>query len=139
MIKVLFVCVHNSARSQIAETLLNDLGKGKFLAESAGLEPGVLNPFVIRALNEVGYDISDNKTKSVFDFFKQDKTYDYVITVCDGLNGEKCPVFPGNVTRLHWDFEDPKDFTGTDDEILVKTNFLIERMGEKILSFINSF
>ena len=92
-IKVLFVCVHNSARSQMAEAFLNDLGKGKFFAESAGFEPAPLNPLVVESMKEIGYDISNNKTKSVFDFFKQGKFYAYVITVCDESNSKRCPIF----------------------------------------------
>ena len=75
-VKVLFVCVHNSARSQMAETFLNSMGNGKFIAESAGLEPGVLNPVVVDAMREIGFDLSQNKTKSVFEFFKQGKKFE---------------------------------------------------------------
>ena len=81
MQKVLFVCIHNSARSQMAETFLNDLGEGRFVAESAGLEKGVLNPIVVEAMAELGYDISNNQTDSVFDFFKEGRNYDYVVKV----------------------------------------------------------
>jgi arsenate reductase len=106
-IKVLFVCIHNSARSQMAEAFLNVLGKGKFEVESAGLEPGVLNPTVVEVMKEIGIDISKNKTKSVFDFLKQGKKYDYVITVCDEASKEKCPIFPGGVKTIHLGFKDP--------------------------------
>lgn len=92
MLKVLFVCVHNSARSQMAETFLNDLGKEYFFAESAGLEKGELNPNVVEVMKEIGYDISNNQTKSVFDFFKSGKSYTYVIKVCDEMNGQRCPI-----------------------------------------------
>lgn len=81
MTKVLFLCVHNSARSQIAEAYLKKFGGDDFEAESAGLEPGKLNPFVIDVLKEDGIDISNNTTDDVFDFFKQGKIFSYVITV----------------------------------------------------------
>ena len=81
--KVLFVCIHNSARSQMAEAFLKQMAGDRLEVESAGLEPGKLNPIVVEAMKEVGIDISQNKTKSVFDFYKQGKKYDYVITVCD--------------------------------------------------------
>jgi arsenate reductase (thioredoxin) len=136
---VLFVCVHNSARSQIAEAFLNDLGKGKFIAESAGLEPGNLNPTVVESMKIIGYDISKNKTKGVFDLFKNGKHYDYVITVCDKEAAEKCPLFPGKTDRLHWSFNDPAGFTGTHDEILIKTDLVRDQIKEKIISFIKSF
>jgi arsenate reductase (thioredoxin) len=137
MIKVLFICVHNSARSQIAETYLNHFGKGKFIAESAGLEAGILNPVVIDSMKEDGFDISKNKTKSVFDFYKQGKLYEYVITVCDEANAEKCPIFPGLTKKLHWGFEDPSSFTGTYDEKLIKTNQIRDSIKQKILDFVS--
>ena len=83
MIKVLFVCIHNSARSQIAEAYLNKMAGDRFIAESAGIEPGTLNPLVVKSMLQEGLDISGNKTKSVFDFYKQGRIFDYVITVCD--------------------------------------------------------
>ncbi len=138
-IKVLFVCVHNSARSQMAEKFLNELGKDKFIAESAGLEPGVLNPFAVKAMAEIGYDISQNKTKSVFDFYKIEKTYDYVITVCDPQAAERCPIFPGKVQRLHWGFKDPSSFVGSDEEKLEFTRKIRDEIKEKIMAFIKTF
>src|SRR3990167_5775132 len=93
--RVLFVCVHNSARSQMAEAFLKQLAGDRLEAESAGLEPGKLNPVVVETMKEVGIDISQNKTKSVFNFYKQGKQYDYVITVCDESQSGQCPVFPG--------------------------------------------
>jgi len=111
-IKVLFVCIHNSARSQIAEALLKKIGGERFDVFSAGLEPGILNPLAVEIMHEMGVDISANQTKSVFDFFKRGDLFDYVITVCDGTSAEKCPVFPGITTRLHWGFEDPAALEG---------------------------
>jgi len=134
--KVLFVCVHNSARSQMAEAFLNNLAGERFIAESAGLEAGTLNPFSVEAMQKIGIDISMNDTKSVFDFLKQGKTYDYVITVCDKESAERCPYFPGEVKRLHWNFEDPSSFRGTNDEILEKTELVRAQIKEKIEQFI---
>ena len=87
-IKVLFVCVHNSARSQMAEAFLKKIGKDKFEVESAGLEPGTLNPIVVESMKEAGIDISGNKTQGVFDIFKAGKNFHYVITVCDETSAE---------------------------------------------------
>jgi arsenate reductase len=117
-IRVLFVCIHNSARSQMAEAYLKHSGDGRFEAESAGLEPGTLNPRVVQVLKEDGLDISRNKTRSVSDALKQGKRFDCVITVCDETSAEKCPVFPGAGQRLHWSFRDPSTLTGTEDEKL---------------------
>ena len=115
---VLFVCVHNSARSQIAEAWMNRLCSDRFEAQSAGLEPGKLNPLVVQVMKEVGIDISQNRTKSVFDFVKAGKLFAYVITVCDETSAERCPVFPGVTKRLHWSFPDPGSLTGTPEENL---------------------
>jgi len=111
--RVLFVCIHNSARSQMAEAFLNHLAQDRFLAESAGLEPGTLNPVVVQAMREIGVDISGNKTKRVADFLRQMKSFHYVITVCDEASAERCPTFSGNSRKLHWSFKDPAQFTGT--------------------------
>jgi arsenate reductase len=116
--KVLFVCVHNSARSQMAEAWLNHLCGDRFEAHSAGLEPGNLNPLTVQAMEEVGIDISQKKTQSVFDLVKSGKIYSYVITVCDEASAERCPVFPGITKRLHWSFPDPAAVTGTTKEKL---------------------
>ena len=118
MTKVLFLCVHNSARSQMAEAFLKKYAGDRFEVESAGLEPGNLNPFVVRAMSEVGIDISHNSTKSVFELFKAGRVFQYVVTVCSKEAAEKCPIFPGLSEKLHWPFSDPSTFTGSDEEIM---------------------
>ncbi len=120
-IKVLFVCVHNSARSQMSEAFLNHYYGDKFEAESAGLEPGTLNPVVVDAMKEAGIDISGNKTKSVFDYFKEGRMFKYVITVCDKTAAERCPIFPGVAEKIHWSFPDPSAIQGTYEEKLEGT------------------
>jgi len=130
--KVLFICVHNSARSQMAEAFLRQIAGDRFEVESAGLEPGKLNPVVIEVMKEVGIDISQNKTKSVFDFYKQGKRYDYVITVCDESQAAKCPVFPGAICQLHWGFDDPAGFKGSWEEKLEKTRQVRDKIKQKI-------
>lgn len=134
--KILFVCIHNSARSQMAEAFLNQYGNGQFTAESAGLEKGKLNPYVVKVMQEAGIDISQNETKEVFEFFRQGKTYQAVITVCDAASAESCPVFPGAVKRLAWSFTDPSTFTGTDEEILEQTRKVRDQIKEAVLAFI---
>ena len=137
--KVLFVCIHNSARSQMAEAFLNRLGGGRFEAESAGLEPGKLNPIVVEALKEIGIDISQNKTKSVFDLHKQGRIYQYVVTVCDESNSERCPLFPGLVhQRIHWSFSDPSGFTGSPAERLAQTRVVRDQIKGKIEEFVKT-
>lgn len=133
--RLLFVCIHNSARSQMAECFLNHSGTG-FIAESAGLEPGILNKMVVKVMAEAGYDISGNKTKSVGDILQKNRTYDYVITVCDPEAAEQCPIFPGKTIRLHWDFKDPSSLKGTYEEKLIETRKIRDQIKEKIEAFI---
>jgi arsenate reductase len=132
--RVLFICVHNSARSQIAEALLKHIAGGSFEVESAGLEPGKLNPLAIEVMKEIGIDISQNKTKSVFDFYKEGKRYDYVITVCDESQAQKCPVFPGTTAtrRIHWSFDDPASFQGSWKEKLEQTRQIRDKIKQQI-------
>jgi len=116
--RVLFVCVHNSARSQMAEAFLNDLAEDRFEAQSAGLEPGKLNQDVVAVMKEIGIDISRNETKSAFDLYKKGALFDYVITVCDEASAERCPIFPGFTKRVHWSFPDPSSVAGEQNERL---------------------
>jgi arsenate reductase len=119
-LKVLFVCTHNSARSQMAEALLRHLGAGRFDVESAGLEPQPVSPLAIEAMRQIGIDISAAKPKNVFDMFKAGRRFHYVIAVCNEA-AERCPIFPAVVDRLHWSFRDPGSLTGTDAERLAGT------------------
>ena len=136
--RVLFVCVHNSARSQMAEAFLKKYGGELFEVESAGIEPGNLNPIVVEAMREAGIDISKNQTKDVFGFLRQGKTFHFVVTVCDESNGERCPVFPGVSQRPHWNFDDPSAFTGSYEEKLAKTRAVRDSIRSKILEFLSA-
>ena len=135
-VKVLFVCVHNSARSQMAEAFLNHLGNGGFAAESAGLESGLLNQVVVDAMKLDGIDISENKIKTVDSIISSGKKFDYVITVCDESNAEKCPIVPGAGKRLHWSFDDPSALTGTYIEKLNQTLLIMQQIKSKIENWI---
>jgi arsenate reductase (thioredoxin) len=134
--RVLFVCIHNSARSQMAEAFLNKYGKGKYLAESAGLEPGKMNPNVVKVMQEVGIDLSQKGTQGVFDLFQKGTFYNAVITVCDGASTERCPIFPGMVKRVAWSFEDPSSLKGSQEEILDHTRKVRNQIEESIKDFI---
>jgi arsenate reductase len=134
--KVLFVCIHNSARSQIAEAFLNKYGNGVFESESAGIEPGNLNPVVIKVMQEIGIDLSNNSTKGVSDLIRQGRSFDAVVTVCDAASAERCPVFPGKVKRLAWSFEDPSSYKGSPEEIMNKTRIIRDEIEKAILKFI---
>lgn len=136
-IKVLFVCVHNSARSQMAEAFLKKIGKDKFQVESAGLEPGTLNPVVVESMKEAGIDISGNKTQGVFDIFKASKNFHYVITVCDETSAERCPIFPGIAQRIHWSFPDPSALNGSPEDKLTGTGKIRDSILKKIESWVS--
>lgn len=138
-IKVLFVCIHNSARSQMAEAFLKNLGGDKFEVESAGLEPGKLNPMVVESMKEIGIDISKNITKSVFDIHKQGRIFDYIVTVCDESKSEQCPIFPGAKKQMHWSFADPSSFKGTKEDILKQTRVVRDAIKKKIMKMVARF
>src|SRR4030042_1196711 len=115
-IKVLFICQHNSGRSQIAEAYLKKFYGDHFEIESAGFEQvEEVNPMVVRVMDEVGFDLSDKKPQSVFELFKQGKLYEHVITLCHDTES-KCPIFPGITKRWHWPFPDPAAVKGTETE-----------------------
>jgi arsenate reductase (thioredoxin) len=113
--RVLFLCTHNSARSQMAEGLLRHLSGDRFEAMSAGTEATHVRLLAIRAMEEVGIDISDQESKTPDQYLGE--LFDYVITVCDDAN-EACPFFPGAQSRLHWSFEDPSRAEGSEEERL---------------------
>jgi arsenate reductase len=137
--KVLFVCVHNSARSQMAEAFLKQIGGRYFDAESAGIEPAMLNPLVVESMGEIGIDISRNKAKDVFDFIKAAKRYHYVVTVCDEAHAERCPIFPGVAERLHWSFADPSALTGTRKEKLARIGAIRDAIGQRVRQFVSEY
>jgi arsenate reductase len=137
--KVLFICVHNSARSQMAAALLNEVCGEVFEAQSAGLELGTLNPLAVEALREIGIDISGNETQSVFDVFKSGQLFAYVITVCSESESKGCPIFAGVTKRLHWPFADPSQFTGTHEQRLAKTRELLEEIRGKTEDFCEEY
>ena len=134
--KVLFLCIHNSARSQMAEAYLKKIGGDKFEVESAGLEAGNLNSFAVEVMKEEGIDISKNQTNNVFDFFKQGKLYRYVITVCDKDASDRCPIFPGMSEKINWSFSDPSSFTGTEEEKLQKTRKVRDQIKQAVQDFV---
>ena len=128
MTKVLFLCIHNSARSQMAEAYLKKFGGENFFAESAGLEAGKLNPLAIEVMKEDGIDISQNTTNDVFDFFKEGRLYNYVVTVCDKEASDRCPIFPSAHKKINWSFMDPSSLTGTHEEKLAATREIRDKI-----------
>ena len=138
MERVLFVCVHNSARSQMAEAYLRKFGGKRFAAESAGLEPGTINPLVVEVMKEEGIDLSGSQTNSVDTFYKEGRSYDTVITVCSKEAAERCPVFPGSGKRLHWPFDDPSRASGTPEEQLSEVRRIRDEIRLQVRRFVES-
>jgi arsenate reductase len=134
-IPVLFTCIHNSARSQMAEAFLKKFGGESFDVYSAGLEPGEINPLAVEVMKEAGIDISSNRTRSVFDLYINDKLFQYVIAVCDEAALQRCPLFPGFAKRLSWSLEDPASFQGTYKERLEKTRRVRDLIEKKVKEF----
>ena len=120
----------------MAEAFLNKYGEGKYKAESAGLEPGKMNPNVVKVMQEVGIDLSKKSTQGVFDLFRKGALYNAVVTVCDQASAEQCPIFPGKVKRIAWSFEDPSAFKGTEEEILEQTREVRDEIEIVIQDFI---
>ncbi len=121
----------------MAEAFLNAFGGDKYHAESAGIEPGNLNPIVVESMKEIGFDLSKNRTKSVYDPSIGGKSYDIVVTVCDETSAERCPIFPGKGTRLHWGFEDPSALQGGHAEKLKGTRLIRDRILAKVKEWIS--
>ena len=134
--RVLFVCIHNSARSQMAEAFLQKYGSEFFEVESAGLEPAAINPIVVEVMKEVGADLSAKATKDVFDLFRKGRAFNVVVTVCDQASAERCPIFPGVIKRLAWSFPDPSSFKGSRDEMLEQTRRVRNEIEKTIKDFV---
>ena len=128
-IRVLFLCTGNSARSQMAEGLLRQLGGMDFEVFSAGTDPKGLNPLAVEAMREGGIDISGHESKSIDRYLGQ--TFDYVITVCDRAR-DNCPTFPGDNERIHWSFEDPAAATGTHEQQLAVFRRVRNEISERL-------
>lgn len=130
MIKVLFVCIHNSARSQMAEAFFNHYATNGS-AQSAGIEPGAINPYVVTAMQEKGLDLSQNRAKSVFNLYKEGNTYSHIIAVCDEAS-QRCPIFPGVHKRLAWSFPDPSQLQGSEEEIMHEIRIIRDSIEKKV-------
>jgi arsenate reductase len=146
--KVLFVCIHNSARSQMAEAFVRHFAADRLEAHSAGLQPGTLNPVVVEVMKEIGIDISRNRTKSVNEFLDKKENFDYAVTVCDESHAEQCPVFPGlaegsgrggpgSAKRIHWGFEDPSSLAGSPEANLQKIRIIRDQIKNAVLNWLD--
>jgi arsenate reductase (thioredoxin) len=134
-IRVLFLCTGNSARSQMAEALLEQIGGAAFDVKSAGTEPKGVNPFTLRVLHDAGIDWSSATSKSVTQF--TGRPFDYVVTVCDRAR-QACPVFPGANQSIHWDLADPAEVDGSDEERLDAFRATYEDLRGRIAGFVGT-
>jgi arsenate reductase len=133
--RVLAICIHNSARSQMTEEFIRAQCGDLVEVESAGIEPGTVNPVVVELLKEDGIDISQKETKSAFDLHEKGASFDYVIAVCDPEAAERCPIFPAERKRLHWPFPDPSKATGTMEEKLAYVRPIRDEIKGKVTEF----
>ena len=139
MLHVLFVCEHNSARSQMAEAFLKQLGGDEFVVESCGLEAGIVNPLVIEVMAEIGHDLSANTTRAALDLFKQERRYDVVVTVCSPKASELCPIFPGRGLRFNWPFDDPSCVEGDREAKLAAIRTIRDRIKAQVEAFVAQY
>ena len=130
--RILFICVHNSARSQMAEAFLNAGAKGQFEAESAGVIPASLQSLVIEVMKEIGIDISRQRSKNLADLTGTGRRFDTVITVCDESRLASCPAFPGVKNRIHWDIPDPAAVAGSSEERLTAIRLIRDEIRERV-------
>jgi arsenate reductase len=137
--RVLFICGHNSGRSQMAEAFLKDIASPHTQVESAGLDPRPINPLVVEVMHELGYDLSQASSDNVFEFFKEGRLYDCVVTVCDEATDAQCPVFPGITERIHWPFPDPEQLTGTRQERLTALREIRDQIKKQVAEWYKQF
>ena len=130
--RVLVLCTGNSCRSQMAEGLLRERAGGQFEVESAGINPTRINPLAIRVMAEIGIDITGQHSKSADEMLR--RQFDYVITVCDRAR-EACPIFPGSARQLHWNFEDPAEASGSEDQRLSVFRRVRDQISAQITGF----
>jgi arsenate reductase len=134
--RILAICIHNSARSQMTEEFIRACAGDRVHVESAGIEPGTINPVVAELLLEDGIDIREKETRSVFDLHTRGSAFDYVIAVCDPEAAERCPIFPAEQARLHWPFPDPSKAEGNLAEKLAYIRPIRDEIRRTVHSFL---
>lgn len=132
---MLFVCIHNSARSQMAEAFARERLGDRFEVLSAGLERGKLNPVVVEVMGEIGFDLSANVAKSLDDIGWREREFAYVVTVCDETSAQACPVVPTTGGRLHWSFPDPSAFSGDPGEVRNRTRAVRDEIRARVAAW----
>ena len=135
--RVLFICIHNSARSQMGEAFLRHYAGDRFEVHSAGLEAGTLNPLVVKVMEEKGIEMTGHYAKKAMEYLTRGEHFDYVITVCDETNSQRCPIFPGKNQRIHWSFPDPSALSGSEEDQLAAIRPIRDAIDEKIKAWIS--
>lgn len=136
--RIIFICIHNSARSQMGEAFLRAYGGDRYEVHSAGIEQGKLNPLVVKAMEEIGISMEGHFAKKAQEYVDRGEKFDYVVTVCDESNAERCPMFPGKAQRLHWGFPDPSALTGTDEEKLAGIRPIRDEIGSRVKAWLET-
>ncbi len=130
--RIMFICIHNSARSQMCEAFVRQHAGDRFDVHSSGIEAGKLNPLVVQAMTELGVSMEGQYAKSVQEYIDRNERFDYVVTVCDETSAERCPMFPGQHQRMHWSFADPSAIAGTDEEKLTGIRVIRDEIHKKV-------
>ncbi len=134
--RIMFVCIHNSARSQMCEAFVRQYAGDRFDVHSSGIEAGKLNPLVVQAMGEIGISMDGHYAKPAQEYIDRKEAFDFVVTVCDESSAERCPMFPGKHERLHWGFPDPSAITGTDEEKLAGIRPIRDAIRKRVLEFL---
>lgn len=137
-VRIMFVCIHNSARSQMCEAFVRHYEPDRFDVHSSGIEKGALNPLVVQAMKEIGVSMDGQYAKPAKLYIDRNESFDYIITVCDETSAEKCPIFPGNHIRTHWSFPDPSVLTGSDEEKLIGIRIIRDEIQRQVTTWLIS-
>ena len=135
-IRIMFVCIHNSARSQMCEAFVKHIAPERFDVHSSGIEAGKMNPLVVQAMAEIGISMTGQYAKLAQEYIDRKEVFDYVITVCDESSAERCPMFPGKHIRLHWGFPDPSALSGSDEEKLEGIRPIRDSIHKRVLNWL---
>ena len=136
--RIMFVCIHNSARSQMCEAFVRHYADNRFEVHSSGIESGKLNPLVVQAMAEIGISMDGHYAKPAQQYIDRNEEFDYVVTVCDESSAERCPMFPGKHQRLHWGFPDPSAIQGSDEEKLAGIRPIRDDIRTRVLQWLQA-
>lgn len=136
--RIMFVCIHNSARSQMCEAFVKHYAPERFEVHSSGIEAGKLNPLVVQTMTEIGISMDGQYAKPAQEYIDRKETFDYVITVCDESSAERCPTFAGRHVRMHWGFPDPSALTGSNEEKLKGIRPIRDSIQKRVINWLTA-